>query len=103
MKRRKEKAKIREIALERIKILFEEAKRAKSQAYADRYVELARKISMKARLRMPREFKRRFCKHCYSYFIPGKNVRIRLRGKKVVCYCLRCKKYMRFPYIKKRK
>ncbi len=99
--RRKEKAKIKEIAFERIKILFEEAKKAKSQKLADRYVELARRIAMKARLRMPREFKRRFCKHCHSYFVLGKNIRIRLRGKKVIYYCLRCKKYMRFPYIKR--
>ncbi len=90
----------RKIALERIHELFEQAEKifSKDPGLSDRYVELARKIGMKYRVRISRELKRRFCKHCYTYLVPGKNCRVRLTKKKVVYHCNNCKKYMRFPY-----
>lgn len=94
----RDKKEERRIALERIKTLFSEAR--KSEKYADRYVELARKIAMKARVRIPSEFKRRFCKHCYSYFRPGKNCRVRAVRGKLIAYCFKCRKYSRFVYKK---
>lgn len=90
------KSEEKEIALERIRTLFEEAK--KSGKYADRYVELARKIAMKTKTSIPSELKRRFCRHCNSYLRPGRNCRIRASRGKLVCYCLKCKKYSRFIY-----
>ncbi|MBI5391698.1 ribonuclease P [Candidatus Woesearchaeota archaeon] len=63
---------------------------------ADKYVKLARKLAMKFNLPLPRELKRKFCNHCYTYFQDG-NYRVRTRDKNVVYYCLTCKKYMRFP------
>jgi len=97
--------KIKQIALERIKTLFQEAEKAgkKDLKLANRYVHLARKISMKVKARIPSNLKRRFCKHCYSYLIPGVNVRVRTQRGKVVYYCLNCRKYMRFPYVKELK
>jgi ribonuclease P protein subunit RPR2 len=93
-----------ELVLERIKILFKEAKDRfkKDPKLANRYVKMARELAMKYKVRIPRELKRRFCKHCYSYLMPSVNVRIRTREGKVVYYCLNCKKYMRFPYLKKK-
>ncbi|MBW2982425.1 ribonuclease P [Candidatus Woesearchaeota archaeon] len=104
-KYRKKPGKQRELVLERIEILFKEAKTAfkKDPKRADRYVKLARELAMKYKVRIPRELKRRFCKHCNSYLVPSKNVRIRTRNKKVVYYCLNCKNYMRFPYLKEKK
>jgi len=96
MKRRPKKQ-IKEIAKKRIKELFAEAEKTKDQELSNRYVELARKIAGKARIWMPREFKRRFCKHCYSYLKSGKNARIRTRAGRLVIYCLKCKKYARIP------
>jgi ribonuclease P protein subunit RPR2 len=64
---------------------------------------LARKISMKLNVRIPPVFKRRFCKHCYHYLQPGVNVRVRTKEGKVVYYCLDCRKYMRFPYLREKK
>jgi len=92
----------KEIARERIKKLFSEADEvfSKDKKLANRYVSLARKIAMKFNLRMPKVYKRRFCKHCYSYLKPGKNLRVRTKNKKVVYYCLECKKFMRFPLSK---
>ncbi len=94
------------IAKQRIIILFQQAKQAKQQSLANRYVRLARKMAMKARIPIPRALKRRFCKHCYAYFKQGKNVRTRLQGKgkgrRVVYTCLNCKKHMRFMYKAKK-
>ena len=105
-KRRKYKKKPesqRKIALERIKTLFKEAGKAfkKNKALADRYVALARKISMRYKVPIPRELKRRFCKHCYRFMMPGVNCRVRTKNKKVIYYCLQCKKYRRFVISKK--
>ncbi|MBT4539120.1 ribonuclease P [Candidatus Woesearchaeota archaeon] len=87
----------KEIALERISILFTQAKEvySKNKGLANRYVTLARKLTMKARIRMPREHKRRYCKHCYKYLMPGDNSRIRTRDGKVVISCFECKKFTR--------
>lgn len=83
----------KKLALEKIKILFKEAELNKEKA--DRYVKLARKIGMKINLPLPKEFKRKFCKHCNNYFKSG-NYRVRTRNKMVVYYCLNCKKYMKY-------
>jgi len=95
----KRKEDIKKIALTRIKKLFEEADDVffKNKKLANRYVTLARKISMKSNLKMPKELKRKFCKHCYSYLKPGVNSRIRINRGKVIIYCLNCKKYTRIP------
>jgi len=92
------------LAKERILILFRQAKKS-DQKLANRYVKLARKIAMKARIPVPRALKRRFCKHCYTY-LNSKNSKIRLQGKskgrRVVYTCLKCKKHMRFMYKAKK-
>lgn len=92
----KNKEKKKQVAKERVEKLFEQAEKATSQKLANRYVELARKIAMKVNLRMPRNYKRKFCKHCYSYF-RGKNYRVRTKDGKVIYYCFNCKKYTRIP------
>lgn len=84
------------IALERIKELFCEAEN--NEEYANKYVDLARKISMRYKVPIPRELKRRFCKHCHSFF--KNNFRVRRNEKGIVYTCLKCNKQMRFP-IKK--
>jgi ribonuclease P protein subunit RPR2 len=88
------------IAKERIQELFRQAEEVfdEDPKLADRYVELARKISMKIKVRIPSSLKRKFCKHCYCFLKPGKNCRVRTHEGKVVYYCQKCKKYMRFPY-----
>ena len=82
---------------------FELAKKAfsSSKKIANDYVRKARNLAMKHKIRLPRELKRQFCKHCYSFLVPSKNLRVRLQGKKVVYYCLECRRFMRFPYWKR--
>ena len=107
MKRRysKKPEKQKEIALDRIKTLFREAKTVfkKDPKLANRYVKLARELSMKYKVAIPPNLKRRFCKHCYHYLVPSVNLRVRTRNGKVVYYCLDCKHYMRFPYLREKK
>jgi ribonuclease P protein subunit RPR2 len=92
----------RRIASERIEKLFIEAEAAFKQdpKLSDRYIALARKIAMKFKVRLKSEFKRKFCKHCYSYLKPGINCRIRLSKKQITYHCDGCKRFMRFGYRK---
>ena len=96
----KSKQEIEKLALERIDKLFSEAE--KNKDLGSRYVFLARKIAMKARISIPKIYKRKFCKYCHNYFT-SKNLRVRTKNNKVVYYCLNCKKYTRYPFIKERK
>ncbi len=107
MTKRRKMGETEKIAFERINELFKFAEEIttsekfstipeqKRQSYADRYVELARKIAMKLQITIPSEHKKKFCNHCYTYLIPGKNCRVRTREGKLVTYCERCKKFMR--------
>lgn len=69
---------------------------------ANRYVEIARKISMRNKVPIPKEFKRRFCKNCYKYLLPSLNCRIRIHRGKLIIFCDNCKKYTRIPFKNKR-
>ncbi|MBS3117180.1 ribonuclease P [Candidatus Woesearchaeota archaeon] len=93
------KGKQKDIARERLAILSTQAEKVfpQNKSLANRYVFLARKIAMKSRLPLPKEFKRRFCKHCNSYLQPGVNSRIRTRQGKVIISCFECKKFTRIP------
>ena len=97
MKKFISKKKQKELANERIINLFKEAEASFSDnpSLSNRYVTLARKISMKVKVRIPSELKRKFCKHCYKFLMPGKNNRVRTRDGKLISYCLECKKYTR--------
>ena len=64
---------------------------------ANRYVEIARKLSMRYLVPMPKEYKSRFCKHCYSYLLPDVTSRVRFNSGKIVIYCNNCQKYTRIP------
>ncbi len=91
-----------EIAEQRIKKLFQEAEKRAMEGrmdLANRYVEIAREISMKYLVRIPKEYKLRYCKKCHSYLLPGKNCMVRLKKHKVVIKCLNCGHFMRYPYI----
>lgn len=86
------------IARERIKILFEEAEKAEPEM-AKRYMRLAKKIGMRYNIRLGKA-KRRFCKHCFSYFT-AENCRRRLKNGMMNVTCLSCGKTTRYPYKSK--
>ena len=101
--KRKYKAKPKrelELAKERVATLFAQAElRFKEDPeLSNRYVKLARKIAMKVKYSIPPKYKRRYCKHCYTYLVPNKNCRVRTTGKTITYSCFSCKKFMRFRY-----
>ena len=100
--RKKQKALIKDLAIQRIERLFKLAgdEYGEHPERSDRYVLLARRIGMRYRVSLPRELKRKLCKNCQSYLVPGSNSRVRLRGNYVVMTCLKCGNQMRYPYGK---
>lgn len=103
--RQREQREKRRIARERIETLFTLAERVfpYEPELANRYVEIALAVQQKARIRMPRKWKRRYCKRCHSFLVPGVNARVRLRNGHVVIKCLNCGHIMRHPYIREQK
>lgn len=97
MNRDKQKENLKKKAEEQIRELFRQAESA-SQKLADRYVTIAWGIATKTKTPVPRELKRRFCRKCLSYFVPGRSCRVRVSKGKVVYYCLNCKTFRRFVY-----
>jgi ribonuclease P protein subunit RPR2 len=89
-----------EMAEQRIDRLFSLAEKAFSTRpeLADRYVDIARRISMRHRVSIPGPYKKRICKECGAYLMPGQNSRIRLDGKNMVITCVKCGTIKRYPY-----
>ncbi len=87
------------IAKERIAILFDEARKvaATEPDLARRYMKLAKRIAMRYNVRLGK-LRMRFCKHCYSFFLPGKTCSVRLEKGKINIKCLSCNKVIRYPY-----
>jgi len=95
------------IATQRIHKLFHLAKETfkEDPLLAQRYVDMARRIAMAARIHLPTEYRRQICKHCKSFILPGVNCRVRIKQRRephVVITCLNCGKQTRIP-LKRRK
>ena len=95
----KKPAKQLQIAKKRIRFLFNESKESlkKDAGLSSKYVKLARRLAMKYRIKLPSELKKKFCRHCYSYLIPGVNCRVRIHKHRVIYYCFGCKNHNRHP------
>ena len=98
---------IKQIARQRIQILFEQAKKTSKSnpELASKYVKSARRIAMAARIHLPLEFKRQTCKNCNALFIQGINCRVRIKQKReshVVVTCLNCGNQTRILLGKKK-
>jgi ribonuclease P protein subunit RPR2 len=106
--RQREQREKKKVAMERVDTLFTLAERVfpYEPELANRYVEIALAVQRKAKIRLPRKWKRRYCKKCHSFLVPGVNARVRLRDKPyphVVVKCLNCGHIMRYPYLKEQK
>jgi len=106
MNKKSVEALVRDIALERMEILFKlgiKAVESGDYELAKRYGELIRRISMRTRIKIPRDIKRWICKHCHTIMVPGFNARIRTRrdGKalRVVTKCLSCGWIHRYQFV----
>jgi len=96
----------RKIALQRVHTLFGLAKESirKEPELAQRYVDIARRIAMRAKVRLPKEYRRMICRHCKSFIYPSVNCRVRLQQRRephLVMTCLVCGKHMRIPLTNK--
>ncbi len=89
----------KDLAKERIHILFKQAADEFSRypARSHRYVEMARALSMKYKVRMPKEFRLSFCKECLHYLVSGKNASIRVKKNRVIISCKDCGHIKRIP------
>ena len=98
----KDKEKEKKIAKDHIDRLFSEAESTykEDMSLSNKYVKMARDIQMKFRMRMPSEYKRKFCKHCHSYLVPTVSCRIRIHDSKLIYSCYSCKKFTRIPLKK---
>ena len=103
MKERSKTPQTKKIARERIARLFELAgsEFASHPELSNRYVAIARKIAMRQRVRIDRQFRRQFCRHCSSFLVPGTTSRVRVRDDRVVVTCLVCKTRRRYPIRRK--
>jgi ribonuclease P protein subunit RPR2 len=99
VRRKNNTAQARDIARQRIDLLFELAAHEKPlhPERSDRYVQIARAIGTRLRIRMTSQMKRMLCKHCGGY-LPASERRVRLNRGCITATCLRCGKQTRIPY-----
>lgn len=87
------KAQAKELARERIEILVACALREKDEELAGRQAALAKKISMRHRVRLPYSIRQLFCKKCKAFIVPGRTSRVRVgrsNARAVRLTCARC-------------
>ncbi len=96
---------VKAIASERIEILLRQAREMldKSPRLSKRYVELAWKISMRTKVRIPSAEKHYLCRGCGQVLIPGRNSRVRVLpgNPRIVITCLSCGSLRRYPFFKR--
>lgn len=97
---------MRDLASQRIQILLQLAEKTAPLdiELAHRYADLARRLALRARIRLSREHKARICRKCGAYLLSGKTARVRLspgRSPHVTITCLRCGHRRRIPFKKK--
>ncbi len=97
----KTRAAVAAVASERFQILLDQAKKVAwtNEKLSRRYVSLARKISSRTKVRIPRESKMYLCKGCGLSLVPGHNAKIRLHAHTtgIVISCLSCGAVKRYP------
>jgi ribonuclease P protein subunit RPR2 len=92
------KSTIKQIALQRVKILLDTALYSRDE-FAQDHIKIARKIISKYKLKMPFEYKILFCKNCKKYIVPGKDSRIRIGRSNTKALRITCK-YCNYTYRK---
>jgi ribonuclease P protein subunit RPR2 len=82
-------------------VLSEEAARNGREDRARRYVDIARGISGKTRVKIPKD--RRYCKSCHLPMLPGINCTVRLSNHRVCMRCDVCGEVRRTPYTREQR
>ncbi len=83
---------VKQIALERMQILIDNAmsNARTNPKLAQRQALLARKISMRLKVKMPYVLRMVFCKKCKSFIAPGINSKIRVGRSPVKAVRITC-------------
>ena len=103
MSKRPGRAEIVKIAEIRINKLMEMSKYQASYGDTDlarRYVDIARRISMRTKTKIPKEHI--YCKNCLVPSVPS-TFRVRLNARKVIMRCTECGNVKRIPYVKEQR
>ena len=101
---KKKKAVRKKQAEERInELLILSEKHSSDPILSSNAIKTAVAISKRHKIRIPSRYKRKFCKGCYTLFIPNKTVRIRIGEGKISMTCLICGKVKRIPYLKEKR
>lgn len=98
------KEKARKIAFERLKRLLKLAEEvSKSERkLARRYVEIAFRLKMKHKLKIPRRYRLRFCRKCFTFWT-SETLRVRIKKDRIEYICLVCGFRRRIPKRKREK
>lgn len=98
----KQQLNLNEIARERCEKLLSMAASilAENPSRARRYVQLANRIAMRHRIHLDAK---RYCKKCFTAWVAGKSVRVRLdsRNKRALYACCECGAKKAFGYGRK--
>ena len=99
---------LKKIALDRIDRLMDFAKKHATERpeIAREAIILAVRIAQKARVRIPRKYKRMFCRKCGTPFWTPNSFTVRVRDRRsthIVIKCLKCGYIKRIPVKKKPK
>ena len=87
--------------IEKLTFMATEAAREGKSERARLYIDLARRIGMKTRTGIPKEF--RYCQGCLIPLIVGTNCTVRLNNGKVSITCNECAAIKRLPYMREQK
>ncbi|UZE93671.1 MAG: ribonuclease P [Candidatus Pacearchaeota archaeon] len=75
--------------------MFAKKESKKRPKLAKKYVMMVRKLAKRSNISL-RKYRRKFCHKCNAYFVPGKNIKIRISKGKVSVKCLECGHYSRY-------
>jgi ribonuclease P protein subunit RPR2 len=95
------KEKTRKRAREEIQYLFRLAEKA-SLPLANRYVEMARELSLRTKTPIPPDLRRRLCKSCHHMLTISK-MTVRTKNGNVITTCPDCGHVMRYGYRREQK
>jgi len=88
--------KIKKAVLNQIDELFVKAEGYSKNniALSIKCIKKAKQLAMHSLIKTPKELKKKYCHHCFSYFT-AKNSKIRIKKGFRVVYCLKCRHYQR--------
>jgi ribonuclease P protein subunit RPR2 len=86
------KSEQKKIARKSIQNMIEQAETVfmKNQKLADRYIKIALDLRNKFKVELSQSQKKRFCKNCFCFLMPGENCMVRTKNKTLLYHCLNC-------------